>query len=263
MSEQTQETQEQTQETQTSQEQTSLLSTQTDDGSVALTEGEWLLTPTMKGVGDKPEWYKTEKYKTVQDQAEAYNALESKFGSFAGAPESYELNVPEGLEGEFDDDDPLLAGAREMAKEMGMDQTGFDKMVSLYLSNSIETPEDQQSAMATQLVEVLGPKHEQRISQVSGALSNLLDADTYKEIAPFANTPQAIRLVEAVILASAPKVPPVDGGANPEGVTKARLNEMRAEVIQDGPNKGELRWHKDPDFRKQIGDYAKALLGDD
>jgi len=245
------------------QESGSLLNATPPAGETIQTaEGEWLLTSEVKGIGDTPEWFKSDKYKTVQAQAEAYNSLESKFGSFTGAPDEYEMNVPEGLEGEFDKDDPLLVAAREYAKDSNMNQDSFDKLVNLWLTNTIESPEQAQAAMATQLVEVLGDNHAQRISQVSGALSNMLDADTYNEIAPYASTPGAIRLVEAVILATAPKVAPIDGGTNPEGFTMQGLNKLRNERYSDGPNKGELIFHKDPGRRKDIQAYSNALHGE-
>ena len=248
---------------QPAQESGSLLNAAPAEGETIQTaEGEWLLTSEVKGIGDTPEWFKSDKYKTVQAQAEAYNSLESKFGSFTGAPDEYEMNVPEGLEGEFDNDDPLLTAAREFAKDSNMNQEGFDKLVSLWLTNTVESPEQAQANMNTQLVEVLGDNHAQRISQVSGALSNMLDAETYKEIKPFANTPGAIRLVEAVILATAPKVAPIDGGTNPEGFTMEGLNKLRNERYSDGPNKGELIFHKDQGKRKEIEAYSKALHGE-
>ena len=248
---------------QPAQESGSLLNAAPAEGeTIQLAEGEWLYGAEIKGVGDKPDWFKSDKYKTVEAQAEAYTALESKFGSFTGAPESYELNLPEGFEGEFDKDDPMLIAGMEFAKKTNMNQEGFDDMVGLWINGSTESPKQAQATMATQLVEVLGDNHAQRISQVSGALSNMLDAETYKEIEPFANTPGAIRLVEAVILATAPKVAPIDGGTNPEGFTMEGLNKLRNERYSDGPNKGQLIFHKDQGKRKEIEAYSKALHGE-
>ena len=36
--------------------------------------------------GERPEWLK-DKYKTVEDQAKAYNDAEKKLGGFSGSPE--------------------------------------------------------------------------------------------------------------------------------------------------------------------------------
>lgn len=244
-------------------EQRTLLNTPPaeEGGTIQTAEGEWLLSSDVKGIGDRPEWFKGDKYKTVQAQAEAYNALESKFGSFSGAPDDYEMVVPEGMDVQFDEE--RLGEAKTMFKEMGMNQEGFNKAMEWYLGEIAGDPEAEEATMAQQVQEVLGEKSAQRISQVSGALSNMLDADTYAEIAPYANTPEAIRLVEAVILATAPKVPPIDGGTNPEGFTMAKLTEMRNERITEGPNKGSLRHHKDPEFRKQIHAYSTALHGEE
>lgn len=228
--------------------------------TIQTAEGEWLLTSEVKGIGEAPEWFKGEKYKTVQAQAEAYNALESKFGAFTGAPDDYELNVPEGIEVEFDDD--RLSSIKSDLKEMGMNQEGFDKLLAWHLGEIAGNPEADEAAQQQEIQQVLGENHAQIISQVSGALSNMLDADTYAEISPYVNTPGAVRAIQAVILATAPKVPPIDGGNNPEGYTKAKLNSMRNERIAEGPMKGELRWHKDSAFRKQVEEYSAALHGE-
>lgn len=230
--------------------------------NIQITESEWRLSPTIKGTGDAPEWFKAGKYGSVEDQAKAYTALEGRFGGFSGAPDTYEFTAPEGVEFNFDSEHPMYSKAIEFAKEKNMDQDTFNGMVGMYVSEMAGNQVDPQQEMATRLPEVLGENHAQVIDRTSHALVNLLDADTYEKIAPYCNTPEAIALANEIILATAPKVPPIDGGSNPSGVTKAKLNEMRSERISDGPHKGELRWHADPDFRKEVRSYAAALHGE-
>ena len=57
-----------------------------DAAEPTLGEGEFFLSDGIKGVGDQPEWYKADKYKSVAEQAKAYTELEKKFGGFTGAP---------------------------------------------------------------------------------------------------------------------------------------------------------------------------------
>ena len=56
------------------------------------TASEWSYADGVPGNGDAPEYFKSDKYKTLADQAKAYTDLEKKFGSFTGAPEEYALN---------------------------------------------------------------------------------------------------------------------------------------------------------------------------
>ena len=55
-----------------------------DAAEPTLGEGEFFLSEGIKGVGDLPEWYKADKYKSVAEQAKAYTELEKKFGGFTG-----------------------------------------------------------------------------------------------------------------------------------------------------------------------------------
>ena len=56
-----------------------------DAAQPELSEGEYFLTDGIKGTGEAPEWYKSDRYKSVADQAAAYTELEKKFGAFKGA----------------------------------------------------------------------------------------------------------------------------------------------------------------------------------
>ena len=64
----------------------------------------WNLNDTTPGTGEKPAWFKAEKYKNVSEQAKAYTELEKTLGAFVGAPKddkgqpkAYELKLPEGV----------------------------------------------------------------------------------------------------------------------------------------------------------------------
>jgi len=87
----------------------------------------WAYAENVPGIGDAPEWFKADKYKTVQAQAEAYIGLESKLGSFTGAPEEYALNISQELTDagiEFDSEDVMVSQFKELATKMGINQEG-------------------------------------------------------------------------------------------------------------------------------------------
>ena len=70
-----------------------------DAAEPTLGEGEYFLSEGIKVVGDLPEWYKADKYKSIAEQAKAYTELEKKIGGFTGAPkEGY--SIAEGVEAE-------------------------------------------------------------------------------------------------------------------------------------------------------------------
>lgn len=102
---------------------------------------EWFWTDGVKGADKRPDWLKADKYKTVADQAKAYIDLEKKHGElaakfkdFAGAPEKYDLTVPEDLKDKLEwlPDDPLLAQFQTLAKESGMSQPIFEKLLHTF-----------------------------------------------------------------------------------------------------------------------------------
>lgn len=228
-----------------------------EGGEVQLQEGEWLMTPTLKGIGDKPE-FMLEKFKSLDEQAKSFVELEKKFGAFTGAPDEYKLNIPEGVEGEFDAEDPLLKAGIEFAKKSNMSQAGFDEMVSMWVQNSMGADAQDRDAE----IQSLGNNSAQRIQNVTTFLQNNMEADDYAKIEPLMTSANSIQIVEMLVNATAPKNPPIDGGANPDGVTKAGLHELRFAKIEDGPNKGELKIQHDKEYRKQVDAYAHQLLGD-
>ena len=68
--------------------------------------------------------------------------LESKFGAFTGAPESYELATPEYLDGDVNLEDPYLQEFMGLAKDSNMSQDSFEKFMDIHLRSSIAPPVD-------------------------------------------------------------------------------------------------------------------------
>ena len=64
---------------------------------------KWYLAEGVAGNGEPPEWFRADKYKTLDEQAKAYVELEKRFGAFTGAPKDgvYKINMPEGFVGEI------------------------------------------------------------------------------------------------------------------------------------------------------------------
>lgn len=223
-----------------------------------LSEGEWLVTPTQKGTGTKPE-FMLDKFKSLDEQAKGYGELEKKFGAFTGAPDEYKLTVPEGVDGEFDAEDPLLKAGIEFAKESNMSQEAFDKMVGMWIKHSV----DGEAQGKEVEIQALGANADARLQTVNNFLENNLDADQYKKIEPLMTTAQSIQIVEMLVNATAPKVPPIGGGDNPEGLTKSKLHELRFALYESGPHKGEMKTKYDVAYRAEVDAYAKKLLGED
>lgn len=117
---------------------------------------------------EQPEWFKSDKYETIEDQAKAYADLESKFGSFTGAPEEYTLEAGEEFSklleqagvGMLPNDDPFVQEMGAIAKELNMSQEGFNKFAQKYIGYQLEN--DMQHKQ--QAIEQIGEK---RINKVA------------------------------------------------------------------------------------------------
>lgn len=101
---------------------------------------EWFWAEGVKGADKAPDWFDGKKYKTVAEQAKAYPELATKFGEmstklkgFAGAPEAYELSMPDDLKEavSWSSNDPLLTDFQKFAKEKGMDQETFTGLLHM------------------------------------------------------------------------------------------------------------------------------------
>lgn len=106
----------------------------TPETTTETSEAKWHYADGVAGEGDRPDWLK-ENFKSAQAQAEAYVALESRFGAFTGAPKDgdYKTNVPEEFGAwEIQDGDPALAALSELCKENEVSQEFYDKLVGTY-----------------------------------------------------------------------------------------------------------------------------------
>lgn len=215
---------------------------------VELGENEYLLQDGVKGVGEPPEWYKASKYKSVADQAKAYSELEKKLGAFTGAPEEYKVDE----EFSYLSDDPMYQEFKEFAKESGMSQEAHDKLVSTFLAKEQIEAEEYQK----QQLEALGPKAQQRITNVDNFLKGNLDADTYQNVAQAVNSAASVELVETLVKALRPAKLPVDGGENPTGITEEEILKLQTAVDDHGRRRME-----DPQYAAMVRQKAEAFYG--
>ncbi len=171
----------------------------------------WSYAEDVPGTGDAPDWFKSGKYKTVQAQAEAYNALESKFGSFTGAPDEYTLNTSEELTEAgvtFADDDGMVGEFKTLATDMGINQEGFDKMLNLYgMVQVAEATADQEARKAE--MDSLGTSAQTRIDNITNWGKANMSAEQFGIFEGMFNTAGSIAVMERMIArTAAPSITP-------------------------------------------------------
>ncbi len=174
--------------------------------------------------GERPEWLK-EKYKTVEDQAKAYNDAEKKLGGFAGSPEGeYEMNVPEGVSGEFDMEDPRIEWFQNAAKESNMSQETFDQMLGGFVKMEQEA-NDPEAAKNIEL-QALGKNASARLTDLGDWGKGNLTADEYEGFKGLATTAQGVSVLEALIAKTAEGKMPTANTVRAPSITQAALDDM-------------------------------------
>jgi hypothetical protein len=209
-----------------------------------------VLAEGVLGQGDKPEWFKSDKYASVAEQAKAYTELEKRFGSFTGAPKDgkYDYTIPEEVGIQLDTEHPLLGEFTKWAGENHLSQKGFSELMGFLAQYEAQYIVDMNQVKAS-----LGDNADARIAAVTQWGKANLDADGFNTLREAVSGPQAaavFKTIEAIVgktkQISLPK-PGADvpaAGADAE----AAINGMMQEKL---PN-GKLRFFEDPKFRAEV-----------
>ena len=155
----------------------------------------WFLADEVSGEGDRPDWFK-DKYKSVSDQAQAYSELEKRFGGFTGAPEEdYELTTPEGVEGEFDMEDPRIGWFKQVAKDSNMSQDTFTQMLHGWVQQEVDGMQGSRESE----IQALGSNAQARLKDLGDWGAANLSPDEFEGFKALATSAQGVQTLEALI----------------------------------------------------------------
>jgi hypothetical protein len=126
-------------------------------------------------------------------------SLESRFGGFTGAPETYEMPIPEGFEGDIGDDDPYLQEFKDKAKSLNMSQDGFAELMDIHLRASIAPPVDVQ-----EMAKEIGPEFNAMRANMAGFFKNRLGDDEFKSLEKMITSTGAFKTLYKVFQSSKP-----------------------------------------------------------
>jgi hypothetical protein len=193
----------------------------------------------------------------------AYNELEGKIRDktehlkeeirlemIASAPEKYavnlseDLNIPDNVELDFTEDDPLVSWFFGVAKEQGMSQETVDKMLNQYVALEISRMPD----IAAEIGK-LGDHGQDRLLRVHNWLESKLSDTQFVAMNPFLNSAAQVEAMEVLMKSSGPADFEADSGGAP--LTLAELREMQSDP----------RYHreKNPAFIQKVADGYKRL----
>lgn len=221
-----------------------------DPAAVKPEAAKWYLSDGVAGQGEAPDWFKADKYKSVDEQAKAYLELEKRFGSFTGAPKDgvYKINPPEGIQVEFDTEHELFQGLNKWAKESNLSQAGYDQVIGMLAQY--------EASMAPDMGEIkkqVGENADARISSVNQWAKSNLTEDQYKAFRSAqtqSNAADVFKAFEAVI-AKTRQVPMPKPGEDVTAATNTGLESIRA-LHRKKNEKGELLYDVDSQHRAKV-----------
>jgi hypothetical protein len=217
----------------------------------------WVLAEGILGKGEKPSWFKADKYKSVEAQAKAYNDLESRFGAFKGAPPEgkYEFKPPENLAGvQIDMNNPLMKGFNEWAAKNQLNQDGYNQVLGM-----LAQYEANQAPNFARIKAQVGENADQRITAVNQWSKANLDAAGQAAIRAAMTQPNAaevFKTVEQLIAkTSQARMPkPGDDVATPGAGGAEAVMAMQG---AKGPD-GKRLYDTDPKYRQKVAAAWKA-----
>ena len=195
------------------------------------------------------------------DVLKSYSELESRFGSYTGAPDEYSVGVSDELKEagvSIDADDPMVEEAIKFAKEAGMNQDGFNGMVNLYATMELAKSKAESDAMAEDIAS-LGDNADRRLNNLSQWASKNLPEDLmdgFKDAAVSANSVKALE--QLVSMTRSAPVQVSDAQSSP-GVSREEVQKMQFEKDEHGNR----RIATDPVFAAEFRKKQSALYGDE
>jgi hypothetical protein len=224
-------------------------------GGEAETPSWYYQTPSednqgVAGQGETPpEWFKVDKYKSVDEQAKAYNELATRFGGFEAAPKD-DYALPEGI-----DENSLDGGMIDIVKGLGKEYNMSQKMFNDLVSKVNEYQSGQMEQNKQQAMETLGEKAQARISNVNDWLNVNAPKEMVEIIAPMATSAEAIKVLEFFIGKSkGAKV--ADQSTQP---TSKMTQSEYGEMLMAKDNYGNLKISTDRDYKKKMDEMALNL----
>jgi hypothetical protein len=208
----------------------------------------WLLTDGVMGTGEKPGWFKAEKYKNVAEQAKAYAELEPRFGAFVGAPKDgkYAYTPPEGVEVKMDH--PLMTEFNKWAASKQLSQDGYNEVLGMlvqYEAANMPSIEDLKAGV--------GENADTRIAAVAqwGKANLGEDYNLLRQATSGKNAAVTIKILEKIIAKTTQTRIPNVGDDVTGGANAAGLEAVKAEHAKKGPD-GKLLVNSDPRHRAKV-----------
>ena len=221
---------------------------------------------TTTELTERPEWL-PEKFTDPTKLAEAYKNLESRFGSFTGAPDGdYDLSFTEELGERLGAEFQFFQGAENgiekftgKFKEMGMSQQGVSDLMGLYAEAELERESLLQQQRSASFIEALGGQEQaaKELRTISGNVKGILGEAGQSMLQSVVDgdensTGNLVKLLKAAF----------DNKSAPKQLTTQPVDVSTGDYSREELRKmfNSPEYDKDPDFRRKVdAGYAKLL----
>ena len=218
---------------------------------------------------DRPEWLQS-RYETegrtleeaIAEQAKGYNEIRGKLGAFTGSPDAYEPVISDELkEAGFEllENDPLIEQFSEKAKEMGINQEGFNQLLDIYATQQLAEMEAAKEAEPARIAEEmakLGDNAKQRVDNVGSWVRANMSAEHAAGLTDIATSADAVMALEALIQKTRNAPQATATAAAPVGMTKDDALAMR--YVKDDNGEPMMR---NPEYARKANAALEAALG--
>lgn len=195
------------------------------------------------------------------EQAKAYSELQKKFGSFTGAPEEYEFSVPEAAQEHIDieqlKEDPIFNDYKDIAKEIGLNNEGFNRLAELYIKGQLADLEAGEAVRAEEM-KALGDNAQRRLDNIQDWAKAQLDAEDAQGLLDSLTTAGAVKAVEKMI-AKTRNAPQVQDTPAAPSIDASKLRDMMLAKDEYGNKK----MVSDPAYAKEVNRLYERLYGKD
>jgi hypothetical protein len=188
---------------------------------------------------------------------EERNFLASKLGAFKGAPkDGYKLPEVDGVQ-EWQQDDPMLQGFRDMAAKNNASQEFVDQVLGFWAKSVLPDPGEIQAARDAEM-QKLGTDADKRLKDLNDFLFASLDKPLAQALAGAAATAEVVQAIEALVNKVKPHRLPRDGGPNPSGHTPESLRAMKFKKGDDG----NMLYETSAEHRRKVDQAYKDFYGE-
>jgi len=214
---------------------------------------KYLFADGVEGTGDAPEWFKANKYKTISDQAKAYNDLEGRFGAFKGAPKDGKYAI-EGIDFE---ENPLMATVAAWGLENQLSPEGLENLVVKVGELAAKQQEEDQTAA----MEALGENAQKRLADLASWGRNNLQPDEYEQFQGLAQTAGHVQILEKLIgMTKNSKLVKPDNITTNSSTRADQEAEIKKAYLATN-DKGQRLMEVDPTYRKKVQAQMTEFYG--